>query len=48
MTYGDVTGYPPLRVCPKCGGRGDAHYLTCPTLRLPRSWWLAAKRAAWS
>ena len=19
--------------CPKCTGRGDAHYLTCPTLR---------------
>jgi hypothetical protein len=35
MTWGDVTGYPPLRVCRKCCGRGDAHYLTCPTLQLP-------------
>jgi len=23
--------------CPRCTGLGDAHYLTCPTLRLP--WW---------
>ncbi len=22
--------------CPRCTGPGDAHYLTCPTLRLPR------------
>ena len=21
--------------CPRCTGYGDAHYLTCPTLRLP-------------
>ena len=26
----------PQAPCPKCTGRGDAHYLTCPTLRLRR------------
>lgn len=24
-------------VCPRCTGRGDAHYLTCPTLQLVTS-----------
>jgi hypothetical protein len=48
MSWGSSDGNPMPRPCPKCCGRGDAHYLTCPTLRLPRSWWLAAKRAAWS
>ncbi len=28
--------------CPRCTGLGDAHYLTCPTLRLPA--WLAELR----
>ena len=23
--------------CPRCTGLGDAHYLTCLTLRLPRN-----------
>jgi hypothetical protein len=25
----------PHGLCKRCGGRGSAHYLTCPLLRLP-------------
>ena len=37
-------GHPALPgPCPRCTGLGDAHYLTCPVLRLPPKWNLAIK-----
>jgi hypothetical protein len=30
-----AAGNPLPQPCPKCTGYGDAHYLTCPLLRLP-------------
>jgi hypothetical protein len=29
--------------CRRCTGPGDAHYLTCPTLRLPGFRWLRVR-----
>ena len=34
--------------CPKCTGRGDAHYLTCSTLRLPALSEFAAEALEWA
>jgi hypothetical protein len=27
-------------ICPRCTGRGPAHYLTCPVLNRPPDGWL--------